>query len=154
MSAPNRSAGDRQRSAGPLPSTVDGWQSFGQGYLPGLIGIEIREVTRGRVVTRLPLRKEVLAPNGYLHGATVIALAETSCGYGTVASLPDGARGFTTIEIKANYLGTLLEGAIACEATITHSGRTTQVWDAKVSDEATSRVIALFRCTQIVLYPA
>ena len=95
-----------------------------------------------------------LAPNGYLHGATVIALAETSCGYGTLASLPDGARGFTTIEIKTNYLGTVLEGAIACEATMIHSGRTTQVWDAKVSDETTGRLIALFRCTQIVLYPA
>ena len=139
---------------GPRPHTQDGWQGFGDGYLPGLIGIEIREVTRGRVASRLRLRRDHLAPNGYLHGATVIALAETSCGYGTVASLPDGARGFTTIEIKANYLGTVLEGAIACEATMTHSGRTTQVWDAKVSDEATSRVLALFRCTQIVLYPA
>jgi 1,4-dihydroxy-2-naphthoyl-CoA hydrolase len=136
-----------------FPHTIDGWKTFGDGYLPGLIGLEPREVSRGRVASRLQLRKEHLAPNGYLHGATVIALAETSCGYGTVASLPDGARGFTTIEVKANYLGTVLEGAIACEATLVHAGRTTQVWDAKVTDEATARVIALFRCTQILLYP-
>jgi uncharacterized protein (TIGR00369 family) len=94
-----------------------------------------------------------MAPNGYLHAATVVALADTSCGYGTVASLPDGARGFTTIELKANYLGTVLEGAVACEATLVHGGRTTQVWDAKVTDESTGRMIALFRCTQILLYP-
>ena len=94
-----------------------------------------------------------MAPNGYLHAATVIALADTSCGYGTFASLPEGARGFTTIELKSNFLGTVREGAIACEATLTHGGRTTQVWDARITDEATARVIALFRCTQILLYP-
>jgi uncharacterized protein (TIGR00369 family) len=70
-----------------------------------------------------------------------------------MASLPDGARGFTTIELKANFLGTVLEGAVVCEATVVHAGRTTQVWDAKVTDESTGRALALFRCTQILLYP-
>jgi uncharacterized protein (TIGR00369 family) len=134
------------------PHTVEGWNTFGQGYLPGLLGIELREVARGRVTSRLALRTEHLAPNGYLHAATIVALADTSCGYGTVASLPDGARGFTTIELKTNFLATALVGAIACEATLMHAGRTTQVWDARVSDESTARVIALFRCTQILLY--
>ena len=95
-----------------------------------------------------------MAPNGYLHAATVIALADTSCGYGTFASLPDGARGFTTIELKANFLNTVREGALACEATQVHAGRTTQVWDARVMDESSARVIALFRCTQLLLYPS
>ena len=135
------------------PRTVGDWKVFGRDYLPGLLGLEFQEVSRGRVTSRLALRKDHLAPNGYLHAATVVALADTSCGYGTVASLPDGARGFTTIELKANFLGTTREGTIACEATLMHAGRTTQVWDAKVIDEATSRVIALFRCSQIVLYP-
>ena len=135
------------------PKSPEQWQSFGQGYLPGLIGIEFLAVTRGRVTSRLTVRPELMAPNGYLHAATVIALADSSCGYGTMASLPDGARGFTTIELKSNFLGTLLEGTIACEATLVHAGRTTQVWDATITDEATARVIALFRCTQILLYP-
>jgi uncharacterized protein (TIGR00369 family) len=126
---------------------------FGRGYLPGLIGIEFRDVARGRVTSRLSVRPELMAPNGYLHAATVIALADTSCGYGTVATLPDGARGFTTVELKSNFFGTVREGAIACEATLVHGGRTTQVWDARVTDEATDRVIALFRCTQLLLYP-
>jgi 1,4-dihydroxy-2-naphthoyl-CoA hydrolase len=127
------------------------WNTFGQGYLPGLLGLEIREIERGRVASRLPVRRELLAPNDYLHAASVVALADTSCGYGTVASLPEGARGFTTIELKTNFLGTAREGAIACEATLVHGGRTTQVWDARVTDEATGKVLALFRCTQMLL---
>jgi uncharacterized protein (TIGR00369 family) len=138
---------------GAPPRTVGDWKVFGRDYLPGLLGFEFQEVSRGRVTSRLALRKEHLAPNGYLHAATVVGLADTSCGYGTVASLPEGARGFTTIELKANFLGTVREGTIACEATLMHGGRSTQVWDAKVTDEATAQVIALFRCTQIVLYP-
>jgi uncharacterized protein (TIGR00369 family) len=127
------------------------WRARGEGYLPGLLGIEFGEVGPGRVTSRLPVRRELLAPNGYLHAATVIALADTSCGYGTVASLPEGARGFTTIELKTNFLGTVTEGALACEATILHGGRTTQVWDARVTDEATGRPLAVFRCTQLLL---
>ena len=136
-----------------IPKSLDHWRSFGQGYLPGFIGIEFRDVTRGRVTSRLAVRTEHLAPNGYLHAATVIAVADSSCGYGTMASLPDGARGFTTIELKSNFFGTVLEGAIACEATLVHGGRTTQVWDARITDEATGRTIAAFRCTQLLLYP-
>jgi uncharacterized protein (TIGR00369 family) len=136
-----------------VPKSVTQWATFGHGYLPGLVGIEFGDIAPGRVTSRLVVRQELMAPNGYLHAATVVALADTSSGYGTVASLPEGARGFTTIELKSNFLGTIREGAIACEATLTHGGRTTQVWDARITDEATGRVIALFRCTQLLLYP-
>lgn len=126
----------------------------GQGHLPGWFGLEITGVEAGRLTSRLALRPEFLAPNGYLHAATVIALADTTCGYGTVAHLPDGARSFTTVELKSNFLGTTREGAIACAATLAHAGRTTQVWDAEVRTEAGDKTIALFRCTQLILYPA
>ena len=133
------------------------FKSFGDGYLPGLVGVEILTVTREAVESRMSVRREVLAPNGYLHAAAVIALADTSCGYGCVASLPEGAQGFTTIELKSNFLGTARQGYIACRATPVHLGRTTQVWDAVVTHEANgaraSRPIALFRCTQMVLWP-
>jgi 1,4-dihydroxy-2-naphthoyl-CoA hydrolase len=123
------------------------------GRLPGLLGVDILTVEPGRVTGRLVVRPELLAPNGYLHAASVIALADTACGYGAFANRPEGARGFTTIELKTNFLGTAREGVIACEATLVHGGRTTQVWDAAVTDEATGRPIALFRCTQLILYP-
>jgi uncharacterized protein (TIGR00369 family) len=102
---------------------------------------------------RLAVRPELLAPNGYLHAAAVIALADTTCGYGTFTDLPEGAQNFTTIVLKSNFLGTAREGSIACVATKVHSGRTTQVWDAEVRDEASDKTIALFRCTQLILYP-
>ena len=125
----------------------------GVGKLPGHLGIEVVEVEAGRTVLRLPVRPELLAPNGFLHAASVVALADTAAGYGCVASLPEGAAGFTTIELKSNFLGTLTEGALRAEATLVHGGRTTQIWDAPVRDEATGRLLALFRCTQLVLWP-
>ena len=124
-----------------------------RGHLPGLVGLEILEVTAERVLSRLEVRREVMAPNGFLHAASVIALADTSCGYGCIALLPEGAGGFTTIELKSNFLGTARDGAIACRARPVHLGRTTQVWDAEVSVEGAGTKIALFRCTQLVLWP-
>lgn len=123
----------------------------GVGRLPGLLGIEVVEVVVGRAVLRLPVRPELLAPNGYLHAASVVAVADTASGYGCRLSLPDDASGFTTIELKSNFLGTVTEGAIRAVATLVHGGRTTQLWDATVTDEATDKVLALFRCTQLVL---
>ena len=134
-------------------SLLDELNERGVGTLPGLIGLEILEAEEGRISGRLDLRDELMAPNGYLHAATVVALADTSCGYGTFVNLPEGAEGFTTIELKSNFVGTKHDGAIACEAKLVHGGRTTQVWDATVSDEEDSEPIALFRCTQMILYP-
>jgi 1,4-dihydroxy-2-naphthoyl-CoA hydrolase len=124
----------------------------GIGTLPGLIGVEILEAEKGHLTSRLELREELLAPNGYLHAATIVALADTSCGYGCFVNLPEGAEGFTTIELKSNFLGTKREGVIECEATLVHGGRTTQVWDATVTDGESGKQLALFRCTQMILY--
>jgi len=118
-----------------------------------LLGIEFLTLEPGRLTSRLVLRPELLAPNGYLHAAVVIALADTACGYGTFSDLPAEANNFTTIELKSNFLGTARDGLITCTATRLHSGRTTQVWDATVTDEASGKTIALFRCTQLILYP-
>jgi uncharacterized protein (TIGR00369 family) len=134
-------------------TTIDQLNLRGEGFLPGLIGIEFLTLEPGRLTSRLAVRPELLAPNGYLHAAAVIALADTACGYGTFTDLPDGAQNFTTIELKSNFLGTARQGVIACTATRLHSGRTTQVWDAEVTDETSGKTIALFRCTQLILYP-
>jgi uncharacterized protein (TIGR00369 family) len=130
---------------------LEAFKELGRGRLPGLIGIEIDLVEAGHVRMRLPLREELLAPNGYLHAGTVVALADSACGYGCIASLPEGATGFTTIELKTNFLGTAVEGALSCESRLLHGGRTTQVWDAIVRNEA-GKQLALFRCTQLLLY--
>ena len=122
-------------------------------YLPGYLGIEMLELATASLTSRMPVRKLHFAPNDFLHAASVVALADTTCGYATLAHLPEGAQSFTTIELKSNHLGTIREGSIACVATAQHLGRNTQVWDAVVSDEASGRKIALFRCTQMILWP-
>ena len=139
-------------SGGGETLTPEHFRKFGSGHLPELMGVEILKVGEQGVESRLQVRREVMAPNGFLHAATVIALADTSCGYGCVALLPEGASGFTTIELKANFLGTVRDGLILCRATPAHLGRNTQVWDATVSAGEGGKTIALFRCTQMVLW--
>ena len=134
--------------------TVASMKDRGVGKLPGLIGVELLAVEEGLLVAEVKVRAELLAPNGYLHAATVVALADTMCGFGCIAHLPVGASGFTTIELKTNHLGTALDGTIYTEARPQHLGRTTQVWDAVVRHRETDKTIALFRCTQMVLWPA
>jgi uncharacterized protein (TIGR00369 family) len=133
--------------------TPEDFERLGREALPGHLGIHVEAVEPGSVRSRLEVTAAHLAPNGYLHAATVVGLADTSCGYGCVASLPSGASGFTTIELKTNFLGTVTEGVIACAARLVHGGRTTQIWDAEVTDEDSGRSLALFRCTQLILFP-
>lgn len=135
------------------PELVADLNRIGLGRLPGLLGLEITSASPGAVTARLAIRADHLAPNGYLHAATLVAVADTCCGYGSRLSLPDGATGFTTIELKTNFIGTLTEGSLIAAAELVHGGRTTQVWDAEVRVGETNRRIALFRCTQAVLWP-
>ncbi len=123
----------------------------GEGYLMSLLGFTLTSVTKERTTARMEIKKHHLAPNEYLHAASVVAMADSVCGYATIMNLPDDAAGFTTIELKTNFLGTTRDGAILCEGRPAHVGRRTMVWDARVWDEKTGRDIALFRCTQMIL---
>ena len=133
--------------------TANDFNRAGEGKLPGYLGLHVLSVEGREVRAELAVRPELMAPNGYLHAGSLITLADTCCGYGCRANLPEGANGFTTIELKSNHLGTALDGTIDCVATAVHLGRTTQVWDAVVTHRETGRTLALFRCTQMVLYP-
>jgi 1,4-dihydroxy-2-naphthoyl-CoA hydrolase len=134
-------------------ATLEAMNARGAGRLPGLFGFRVTTVAQGLLAAEIDIRPELLAPNGFLHAATVIALADTACGYGCIAHLPDGALNFTTVELKSNFLGTVREGTIACVAKPAHLGKTTQVWDATVTKQGDGKPIALFRCTQMVLWP-
>jgi uncharacterized protein (TIGR00369 family) len=122
-----------------------------QDSLAQLLGLRFSAVGDGAIDAELDVRPELLAPNGFLHAGAIISLADMACGFGSLESLPEGAHGFTTIELKTNFLGTARDGTVTCEARLQHGGRTTQVWDAKV--RAGDKTIALFRCTQLMLYP-
>jgi uncharacterized protein (TIGR00369 family) len=132
--------------------TPESFNAGGARKLPGHLGIVITDITAERVSGELPVVESVMAPNGFLHAGTIVTLADTLCGYGCVANLPPEATGFTTIELKSNHLGTALEGSITGVATPVHRGKTTQVWDAIVTHKETGRTLAVFRCTQLVIY--
>jgi len=125
---------------------------IGASKLPGHLGILITHLGESEVRGELEINESVMAPNGFLHAGTVVTLADTLAGYGCKANLPAGAVGFTTIELKSNHLGTALEGTVVGSAKPVHLGKTTQVWDATVTRKETGKTIALFRCTQLILY--
>jgi len=132
--------------------TPEAFNQAGARKLPGHLGIVITEVSAARISGELPVVESVMAPNGYLHAGTVVTLADTLSGYACVANLPADAAGFTTIELKSNHLGTTRDGTIVGVATPVHRGKTTQVWDAVVTHKESGRTLAVFRCTQMILY--
>ncbi|MCC8943185.1 PaaI family thioesterase [Bradyrhizobium sp. Arg68] len=122
--------------------------------LPGVLEFRWTEAGKGLVRGGFEVAPKHFSPHGLLHGAAIVALADSACGFGCLASLPEGAGGFATSELKANFIGTARDGRVSCEARLVHAGRTTQVWDAEIRSEASGKTIALFRCTQMLLYPA
>src|SRR5512146_2955344 len=102
--------------------TPEQFNTRGADYLPGLLGIVITSVEKSELRAELQVQRSHLAPNGYLHAGTVVTLADTCAGYACVVNLPQGATGFTTIELKSNHLGTALEGRLRCVSTPVHLG--------------------------------
>jgi 1,4-dihydroxy-2-naphthoyl-CoA hydrolase len=133
--------------------TPENFNEIGTGKLPGHLGIVITHVGALELKAELAVSEVLMAPNGFLHAGTVVTLADTCAGYGCIVNLPPGASGFTTIELKSNHLSTVREGTIVGSAKPAHLGKTTQVWDSVVTHKETGRTIALFRCTQLILYP-
>ena len=128
-------------------------ETLGADRLPGILGIELLDLGEGTSTMRCVIEEKHLASNGYLHAASVVALADTTAGYGCIANLPEGAVGFTTLELKTNHLATQVSGAMVSAGAMSHAGRTTQVWDVTVRAEDSGKTLALFRCTQFILYP-
>jgi len=134
-------------------TSVEDLNQANEGKLPGWLGLEITAVKDGLVEGRLPVRSELIAHTGYLLAGALLSVADILCAYGVSTAWPEGASGFTTAEVKCNFMGTAREGAVLCRASLLHGGRTTQVWDAHLTNEATGKLMAAFRCTQIILYP-
>jgi uncharacterized protein (TIGR00369 family) len=126
---------------------------FAKDRHPGMVGVEILTCGADLVTGRLDVTHELVAGTGFLWAPVVLTLADWLCAAGMGPNLPEAAS-FTTMELKANFLGTVREGgAIIGRAKPVHRGRMTQVWDVEVADEANGKIIALFRCTQMVLSP-
>jgi len=134
-------------------TSVEDLNRANKGKLPEHLGLEITEVEPGKVVGRFAVRPDLVAHTGYLLAGAVLGVADILCAYGVSTAWPEGANGFTTVEVKCNFMATLRDGAGVCTAKLLHGGRTTQIWDAEFADEATGRLLAAFRCTQMILYP-
>jgi uncharacterized protein (TIGR00369 family) len=134
-------------------TTVESLERQSGRNLPGWFGLRTVELAESRLVMDCAVRPELMAPNGFLHAGAIVSLADTAAGYATVAHLPDGASTFTTLELKSNFIGTATDGTLRAVATAAHLGRTTQVWDAVVTHLESARTVALFRCTQLILWP-
>jgi 1,4-dihydroxy-2-naphthoyl-CoA hydrolase len=128
------------------------FSKLGADYFPGYVGIEVLQVEKKFAVARMEIKKFHFAPNGYLHAGSIVTLADTIAGYACLYNLPDNAISFTTIELKSNFLGAIKDGVVKAEASLQHRGKTTQVWDVTVTNEKNEKKIALFRCTQLILY--
>ena len=130
---------------------VEHFNQIGRGHFPQHIGMVIQSATTAEVHAEMPVAQHLMAPNGFLHAGALVTLADTCAGYGCILNLPEGASGFTTVELKSNHLGTTRDGTVSCVAKPAHVGKTTQVWDATVTHKESGKTLAMFRCTQLVL---
>jgi 1,4-dihydroxy-2-naphthoyl-CoA hydrolase len=117
-----------------------------------LLGIEVDEEAE-QPTGRLTVTHALIAGTGYLWAPVVVALADALCAFGVSRYWPEAAMSFTTVEAKTNFLGSATEGELVLGlATPLHIGRTTQVWDATISNDSSGRTMAVYRCTQLILY--
>lgn len=128
------------------------FNNLSKGYFPEMLGIMVTQLAEGIMTAEMAIKKEYFAPNGFLHAGCIATFADTIAGYSTFAHLPEKGKSFTTLEFKSNFIGTLKEGKLKSECIAEHLGRTTQVWRVIVSDIKTQRKIAIFSCTQLILY--
>lgn len=122
------------------------------GLVPHM-GITLVDEGEGWLIAQMPIEAHHLRSGAKaLHAASMVALADTVCGFAAGQVLPEGAKGYTTIELKSNFLATASEGTLIARADAEHLGRTTQVWKSEVTHQESGRKCALFRCTQMILY--
>jgi 1,4-dihydroxy-2-naphthoyl-CoA hydrolase len=130
------------------------WVTVSNGdRVPGQLGCVFDHSAKDLVLGHIDVTENLIAGNGYLFAAAIIALADGCAAIGCINNLPEGAS-FTTVEFKSNFMSSARVGErVDCRCTPVHLGRQTHVWDAEITNETTGRRMALFRCTQMVLEP-
>ncbi|MEM6806663.1 MAG: PaaI family thioesterase [Bacteroidota bacterium] len=123
-----------------------------EGNFPELLGIKITKIEEAKLKAEMPVKREFFAPNGFLHAGSIITLADTAAGYASLAHLPENGKSFTTLELKSNFIKATRKGMLECECKAEHLGRTTHVWRVNVYDQESRKKIAVFSCTQLILY--
>ena len=119
------------------------------GTLPGLLGIRFVETGADKVVAELVIRDDLRTVGGALHGGTLMAFADTVGAAATIVNLPPGAT-TTTLESKTNFFAAGRTGVVRAESTPLHRGKTTMVWQTRITDES-GKLLSLTIQTQMVL---
>jgi 1,4-dihydroxy-2-naphthoyl-CoA hydrolase len=134
-----------------LQERIERLTDFFWDKVPGMFGFEVTKIDREGAEGRLTVREALIAGNGYVFAPVIVGMADFLCAVALSDHLPEGA-GFTTVEIKTNFLSTARAGDLVVgRSWPVHLGRTTQVWDATITNATTGRDMALFRNTQLVL---
>ncbi|HKO15583.1 MAG TPA: hotdog fold thioesterase [Gemmatimonadaceae bacterium] len=120
------------------------------GGLAVALGIEVRELTRERVVATMQVDDRTRQPYGILHGGASVALAETVASVGALMNVDRERFTAVGLEINANHLRAKREGLVTATGTPVHIGRRTQVWDIRILDEK-NRLVCVSRCTLAVI---
>jgi 1,4-dihydroxy-2-naphthoyl-CoA hydrolase len=118
--------------------------------LMGTLGIEIVEVSEGRVVATMPVDHRTHQPMGLLHGGASVALAETVASLGGYSMVDKENEAVVGLEINANHLKSKRDGFVTATASIIHRGKKTMVWEIKITDEE-NELICISRCTLAVI---
>jgi uncharacterized protein (TIGR00369 family) len=120
-----------------------------QGTFAGVLGMEFTHLSPDRVEATLKVRQDHKQPWGILHGGAVMTLADTVAGAGAYMNLARGQE-TVTVELKINLIGAVREGGIRAEATPLHRGRTTSIWETRITDE-NDKLVAVALSTHLVL---
>jgi 1,4-dihydroxy-2-naphthoyl-CoA hydrolase len=114
------------------------------------LGIIITHIEEGRVIATMPVDGRTRQPMGLLHGGASVALAETVASVGAYELVNKEIEAVAGQEINANHVRPITEGVVTAVGTVLHQGKTTQVWDIKITDEQ-GRLICISRCTMAVI---
>lgn len=114
------------------------------------LGIEITELTGGKVIATMPVNDNTRQPFGYLHGGASVALAETVASVGAANLIDLEHEICFGLEINANHIRSKREGMVTATAEVVHKGKSTQVWQIHIKDEE-ENLICISRCTMAVV---
>jgi uncharacterized protein (TIGR00369 family) len=120
-----------------------------RGTFAGVLGMEFTHLAPDRVEAVLAIRQEHKQPWGIVHGGAVMTLADTVAGAGAHMNLGPGQE-TVTVELKINLIGAAREGTIRAEAQPLHRGRTTSVWETRITDD-TGKLVAVSLSTHLAL---
>ncbi|MFC9600673.1 hotdog fold thioesterase [Peribacillus butanolivorans] len=118
--------------------------------LIGTLGIEMKEISDGKVVATMPVDERTRQPLGLLHGGASVALAETVASVGGIQLVDSTKQAVVGLEINANHVRGVRSGHVIAEGNIIHRGKSTMVWDVKIRDNQ-DKLICISRCTLAII---